>query len=265
MNRDRGRRAVLSAAQELRLAKRIEGGDMHAKQVMIERNLGLVHAIARRYSRSGVPFDDLVQEGTVGLVRAVEKFDYRRGFKFSTYAVWWINRSMMTALNAERTIRIPSTAAHQLGVIRRAADELRREEARPATDEAIAERTGLGVRTVTALRGAAQVTRSLDEPVGENGTPAADLVADAHALDGWEQMDEGESRRQIWRMLSTLPARHRRVIVARYGLDGSEPRTHAEIATSLGVGEERSRQLERQALHWLREMGGGRERAALVA
>jgi RNA polymerase primary sigma factor len=263
MSGERDRR-VLTGAEEIRLAKRIARGDTRAKREMIERNLGLVRSIARSYSGRSVPFEDLVQEGTIGLIRAVEKFDYSRGLKFSTYAVWWIRRSMMSAVNAERTIRIPGSAVHQLAAIRRAEDEFQREHAGPATDRAIAERTGLGLRTIAGLRATAQVTRSLNESVSDDGTPLADLVADTRAVDAWEQMDQHESQHQVWRMLSALPARHRRVITARYGLDGREPQAHDEIAKALGVGEERSRQVEREALHWLRELRGGRERDALA-
>jgi RNA polymerase primary sigma factor len=247
------------------MAKRIERGDLDAKDEMVERNLGLVYTAARPYRSRGVPFEDLVQEGTIGLVRAVEKFDYRRGLKFSTYAMWWIRRSLMNAIGAERTIRIPASAAQQFAAIQRAEDELRRLNRAPATDAAVAEKTGLGLRTVAALRSAAQVTASLDEAVGEDGTPLAELVADRNAVNAPERADELESQRQLWRMLSALPAKHRQVLVRRYGLDGTEPQAHDEIAAWLGVGEERSRQIEREALHWLRELGGGRERAALAA
>jgi RNA polymerase primary sigma factor len=264
MSADHSGRPVLTAAEEVRLAKRIERGDLDAKAEMIERNLGLVRSVARMYTRRGVPYDDLVQEGTIGLVRAVEKFDYHRGFKFSSYAVWWIRRSMMRAISAERTIRIPASAAEQLRMIRRAEDELLRADAGPATDAAIAERTGLALRTVAALRVSAEVIASLDAPVRDSGAPLAELVADSKALDAWKHTDARESQRQVWRMLTKLPPRHRRVIVARYGLDGAETQTHAEIARSLCVGVERSRQLEHEALHWLRELGGGRERAALT-
>jgi RNA polymerase primary sigma factor len=259
------RRPLLTAADEVRLAKLIERGDLAAKQEMIECNLRLVFAVARPYAGRSVAYEDLVQEGTVGLVRAVEKFDYRRGLKFSTYAVWWIRRSLTNALGAARTIRIPASAGHQLAAIRRAEAELRRGRSGPPTDEAIAACTGFGLRTVAALRRAAQVTASLDEVVGQDGSPLADLVADTDGVAPWEHAGKRESRRQVLRMLAALPAKHREVLSRRYGLDGDSPQAHEEIAAWLGVGQERSRQIEREALHWLRELRGGRERAALVA
>jgi RNA polymerase primary sigma factor len=259
------RRGTLTAAEEVRLAKRIERGDMSAKHEMIERNLPLVISVARPYRGRGVPFDDLVQDGTVGLVRAVEKFDYRRGLKFSTYAVWWIRRSLINAVRGEQTIRIPSSAWQQLAAIRRAEAELHRLEPGPVTNEAVAEHTGLSTRTVTALRSAARVTASLDESVGDGATPLGELVADTTAVNASERTDRLETQQQVWRMLRALPDRHRQVLVRRYGLNGDGPQTHEEIAVWLGVGEERSRQLEREALHWLRELGGGRERDALAS
>jgi RNA polymerase primary sigma factor len=261
---NRGRRP-LTAAEEVRLAKRIERGDLNAKRQMIERNLGLVHAVARRYRGRGVPFDDLVQEGTIGLVRAVEKFDHRRGLKFSTYAVWWIRRSLLNAIGAERTIRIPASAAHQLALIQRTEDELRRTSSGAVTDQAIAETTGLRLRTVAALRSAARVTTSLDETVGDDGSPLGDLLANPAAISAWEHTAELDNRRQVWQMLAALPAKHRQVLVRRFGLDGTDAQSHEQIGRWLGVGEERSRQVEREALRWLRELRGGRERAALTA
>jgi RNA polymerase primary sigma factor len=253
-------RGPLTAAGEVRLAKLIERGDLAAKQEMIERNLGLVVAFARPYAGCGLPLDDLVQEGTIGLVRAVEKFDYRRGHKFSTYAVWWIRRSLMNALGTARTIRIPSSAGRQLAAIWRAEAELGH-----VPDEAIAEQTGLALRTVGALRSAAQVTASLDEVVGEGASPLADLIPDPAAPAPWERAGELERQVQIARMLKALPAKHREVLLRRYGLNGMAVEGHDEIAARLGVGTERSRQIEREALHRLRELGGGRERAALTA
>jgi RNA polymerase primary sigma factor len=253
---------LLTAAEEVELAKRIERGDLAAKREMIERNLRLVHSLAQRYRGRGAPYDDLVQEGTLGLVRAVEKFDHRRGLKFSTYAVWWIRRSLAEALGTARTIRIPSSASERLAAIQRVERELERLAPGSPSSEAIAERTGFSVRRVRALREAASVTASLDEPVGEDGSPLGDLIADRHAVDPWHHTSERESHRQLWSMVETLPDRHREVLLRRYGLGGDEPETHAEIGARLGVGEERSRQLEREALHRLRSVGDGRRLAA---
>jgi RNA polymerase primary sigma factor len=258
-------RPLLTAADEVRLAKLVERGDRAAKDEMIERNLRLVMSVARRYAERGVPLEDLVQEGTIGLARAVEKFDYRRGFKFSTYAVWWIRRSIVEALGTARAIRIPSSARQQLAAIRRAEAELQRLHGGRVPDAAIADQTGQGLTTVSALRSAAQVTTSLDEAVGEDTSRLVDLIPDGAVAAPWERAGELESKRQIQRMLQALPAKHREVLVRHYGLNGREPEGHDEIAAWLGVGAERSRQLEREALHWLRELGGGRERAALAA
>src|ERR1700760_2461816 len=163
------------------LARRIEQGDMQAKQRMIESNLRLVHAVASAYRGSSVPFSDLVQEGTIGLVRAVERFDHRREVKFSTYAIWWIRRSMLDAIASSHVIRMPAKASQQLAAVRRAEAELERIEGRHASDEAIAERTQRGVTTVRALRGPARVTASLAQPVGDDATPLGDLVGDVRA------------------------------------------------------------------------------------
>jgi RNA polymerase primary sigma factor len=253
---------LLTAAEEIALAKRIERGDLTAKRELIERNLGLVHSLAQRYRRRGVPYEDLVQEGTIGLLRAVEKFDHRRAGRFSTYAVWSIRRSLADAVVDERTIRIPSNAAYRLARILRAEHELEQSAPGSPSTDAISERIGLSARSVRALREAASVTASLDEPIGETGTTLGDLIADDHAVDPWRQTDERERRRRVWSMVGLLPDRHREVLVRRYGLRGAEPATHAEIGARLGVGEERSRQIEREALHRLRSVASHPARQA---
>jgi RNA polymerase primary sigma factor len=252
----------LSAADEVALAKRIELGDPKAKEKLIERNLGLVHLVARTYSASGVPFADLVQEGTVGLVRAAEKFDHRRGLKFSTYAVWWIRRSILEAIANSNVIRIPAKARQQLTAVRRAEAELRRIGPAHASDGAIAERIQLSEATVRSLRAAARVTTSLDAPVGEDSTPLGDLVADERAVDPSQTMIARENRHEVSAMLRLLPKRHQEVLLRRYGLRGRRMQTHEEIGEWLGVGEQRSRQIEREALHRLRSIAG---HAALAA
>jgi RNA polymerase primary sigma factor len=252
---------VLSATEEVQLARRIEGGEVAARDEMIVRNVPLVRSLAGAYAGRGVPFDDLVQEGTVGLVRAVDKFDHRRGFKFSTYAVWWIRRSMQEALAGARPIRIPPTARQQMAAIHRAETELHA-DGDAATDDAIAQRTGLSTRTVRGLHVVPQVSASLDETVGDDATPLGELIADEHADDGWQSVEDRETRRHLCSTLGLLPAGHREVLLRHYGLRGHSVETHAEIAARLGVGAERSRQLEREALHRLRELDGGARRAA---
>jgi RNA polymerase primary sigma factor len=257
----RGER-LLSPDEEVELAKQIERGDMSAKQRMIESNLGLVFTFARSYRGRGVPFADLVQEGTVGLVRAVEKFDHRRGLKFSTYAVWWIRRSLRDAIAAGQVIRIPTKANHQLAAVRRAEADLEHADEGPVSAEAIAARAGLGAKTVRSLRGAARVTASLDEPVGQDTTPLSDLIADGRAVDPLEKAIVHEERSEVRALLRLLPERHREVLVRRYGFNDNPEQSHEEIGQWLGVGEERSRQIEREALHRLRAISGPLARAA---
>jgi RNA polymerase primary sigma factor len=240
----------LSRADVTRLARRIEQGDQAAKEEMIVRNLGLVRSLATRYSGRGVAFEDLVQEGAIGLMHAVERFDHRRGLQFSTYAVWWIRRSLLDALSAGLTIRIPPVARRRIAEIQRAQDELR-----TARDTAIARHTGLTARTVRQLRAVPHVAASLDAPVDEDRSELGELIADDGVGDVAELAEDRERRRQVWSMLRLLPQRQRQVLVRRYGLVGDRPQTHPEIGASLGVGEERSRQLEQQALHRLRELG----------
>jgi len=245
---------LLSAAEERRLAIRIEQGDQAAKQRMIESNLRLVFSLARTYRGRGVPMADLVQEGTIGLAQAVDRFDHRHEVRFSTYAVHWIHRSLRDAVAAGQLIRIPPRATSQLAAVRRAEDELRHSTLGSPSTTAVAERTGLSVDRVESLRGSARATASLDEPVGDDGTPLGELVADDHATDPSEHVLADEQSSMVSNMLRLLPERHKNVVARRYGLGGQTPQTHQQIGAWLGVGEERSRQLEHEALHRLRSM-----------
>jgi RNA polymerase primary sigma factor len=253
---------LLSPADEAALAQRIRHGDPRAKDRMIEGNLRLVLAIARAYSDGRVPFADLVQEGTIGLIRAVERFDHRRQVKFSTYAVWWIRRAILNALADSGVIRIPAKANRQLASILRAEAEIERDRPRRATDAEIAQRARLNVKTVGVLRRAARVTASLDQPVGDDKTPLLELLPDDRSTDPSELAIAREQRSELAATLGLLPARHREVLIRRYGLDGSSPQSHRKIGESLGIGLVRSSQLEREALHRLRSMATARARAA---
>jgi RNA polymerase primary sigma factor len=245
---------LLSAAEEAALARRIECGDRQAKERLVESNLGLVVAVARTYRGGTVAFADLLQEGATGLVRAAERFDHRRGLKFSTYAVWWIRRAMLDAIAGSTVIRLPAKASEQLALVRRAEEELARMGPRRPSDAAIAQRTGLRLATVRSLRVAARVTASLDAPIGEDTTPLRELVADDRAVDPPESVIARESRDELSAMLRLLPDRHREVLIRRYGLNHTHTQSHEEISHWLGVGQERSRQIEREALHRLRSI-----------
>jgi RNA polymerase primary sigma factor len=243
---------LLSSSEEARLAKRIRLGDAAAREKMIESNLRLVISLARQFRGRGVPYVDLIQEGTVGLVRAVEGFDYRRGNKFSTYAVWWIRRALLDALAGARVIRVPQKAIQQLAAINNAREELERTGS--ASDGAIATRTELAESTVRTLRAAARVTASLEEPQRSDGLTLQEVTPDVAARDPSEPAIAREQSSQLWEMLQRLPDRHRAVLVARYGLAGTHALDHDEIGSALGVGEQRSRQLEREALQRLRSI-----------
>jgi RNA polymerase primary sigma factor len=219
---------LLTAADEARLARRIQRGDPAAKDELVIANLGLVRALARRYRGSGMPFEDLVQEGSVGLIRAAEKFDHRRGVKFSTYAAWWIRGAMRDAIGRSSLIRVPAGADPELAAVRRAA----------------------------------QPVASLDAPIGEAMTPLGELVADPGAVDPAERAIEHAAQDGVVALLALLPHQHREVLVRHYGVDGFRAESHREIGRSLGVGEERSRQIERDSLHRLRSISAT---AALAA
>ena len=256
---------LLTAAEEVELTKRIEKGDLEAKERMINSNLRLVVAQARRYQGHGLPMEDLVQEGMLGLIRAVEKFDWRRGFKFSTYGTLWIRQAIQRGLqNHGRTIRVPVHIAQRQVKVRKAESELSTKLGREPTDEEIAVVVELSVDEVNELRELSRGLASLDQPVSDDGeTALGDLLA-TERPEPSEEVGAADRDRRVNEIVESLPEAERNVIRLRFGLDGDDPRTLKQTGSDLGISAERARELEERGLRRLAassELGDLREAA----
>jgi RNA polymerase primary sigma factor len=245
------RRPLLTKEAELRLARRARSGDQEAKRRLAEHNLRLVVSVAKRYRGLGLPFEELIQEGNLGLLKAVDRYDPETGNRFSTYATWWIRQAVQRAVaDKGRTIRLPAHVGEKIRLLARAEAEVdARAPGKGATAAAVAERLGWSVEDVEALRAHLAPLTSLDAPLGDDphAASAVDLVADETSPAPGEELEDEARALALRTAVARLPERERRVVVRRHGLDGAEPATLDELAEELGVSRERVRQIQKRA------------------
>ena len=265
--REIGRTKLLTRQEEVTLAKRIQAGDEQAREDMIKANLRLVVKIARDYEEYGLPLLDLINEGNIGLMKAVERFDPAKGAKVSTYAAWWIKQAIRRALaNQSKIIRLPVHVGAKIFHLRRASTRLEESLGRDPTDEELAEDQGMTARRVGELRAAAIRPASLDAPIGDDeNNRYGDLVQDLNAENPYQELEEKTNIELLRELVVTLPFREQRILRYRFGLDGDAEKTLQEVGKQFGVTRERIRQIQNMALQKLKKMIEKREAVRLEA